>query len=58
MPHTGTINFISGIYRSDCCGTEQAVTENLKVIRYKHIGSSPGTASLRSDEIATQADKQ
>jgi hypothetical protein len=27
MPHTSTINFISGIYSSDCCGIEQAVTE-------------------------------
>jgi len=27
MPHTSTINFISGIYRSDCCAVEQAVTE-------------------------------
>ena len=27
MPHTGTINFVSGIYRSDCCGVERAVSE-------------------------------
>lgn len=28
MPHTSTINFISGNYRSDCCGVELSVTEN------------------------------
>lgn len=27
MPHTSTISFVSGIYRSDCCGIEQAVME-------------------------------
>ena len=27
MPHTGTINFVSGIYRSDCCGVERALSE-------------------------------
>jgi hypothetical protein len=30
MPHTGTINFVSGIYRSDCCGVERALSETLK----------------------------
>jgi hypothetical protein len=30
MPHTGTINFVSGIYRSDCCGVERAVPEQDK----------------------------
>jgi len=28
MPHSSTINFISGIYTSDCCSVEQAVEEN------------------------------
>lgn len=28
MPHTGTINFNSGIYSSDCCGIEQAVAKD------------------------------
>jgi hypothetical protein len=28
MPHSSTINFISGIYTSDCCGVEQTVAEN------------------------------
>lgn len=37
---------------------EQYGTVNLKVIRYNHIGSFLGTASLRSDEIATQTDNQ
>jgi len=30
MPHTGTMNFVSGIYRSDCCGVEQAVPKEHK----------------------------
>jgi len=30
MPHTGTINFESGIYRSDCCGVERTVGEKHK----------------------------
>ena len=30
LPHTGTINFISGIYRSDCCGVEREVKETHK----------------------------
>jgi hypothetical protein len=30
MPHTGAISFVSGIYRSDCCGVERAVSEKDK----------------------------
>jgi hypothetical protein len=27
MPKTGTVNVVSGIYRSDCCGVERAIPE-------------------------------
>jgi hypothetical protein len=30
MPKTGTVNSVSGIYKSDCCGVERAVPEHHK----------------------------
>jgi len=30
MPHTATINTVSGVYTSDCCGIERTVAENDK----------------------------
>ena len=27
MPHTSTINYVSGIYTSDCCSVELTVAE-------------------------------
>jgi len=30
MPHTGTTNYVTGIYHSDCCAVEQTIYANDK----------------------------
>ncbi len=46
MVHTGEVNQVPGIYRSDCCGVEKSL---MKGQRFQQCPSAPGRHCLRSN---------
>jgi len=57
MVHTGEINQVPGIYRSDCCGVEKSLVKGQRFQPCPSVPGRPCRRSIATWSLVRRADK-